>query len=375
MNQNNTIKNRFESTSSSIIRNASDAVFFTGMTGIIEHVNRGATQILGYTPEQILGQDISVIFVERERDNIRNQIHLMMNKQSSANFEDHVTCMSDNEAEIPCNLIILGMKQENKDSIDSFVIILRNEIELIEQQEKAQQAKKKSEDLLYQILPRDIVVRLNEGEKDISFSVPSATVMFIDIVKFSEYSALLSPQEIMGNLSIIFSSFDNLLTKYPLLTKIKLIGDVYMCAGGLFNPNSPPAQHAEQMTRFAIEAIQQLEEINVKLNANLNVRIGINTGGPLIAGVLGTDKPVFDIIGDTINVASRLQSTSIAGKIQITHATYELIQNFEFEIETRGEVFLKGKGKTQTYLVSPPGGTFAFSGISTIPSRSFDHGD
>jgi len=375
MNQNNTIKNRFESTSSSIIRNASDAVFFTGMTGIIEHVNRGATQILGYTPEQILGQDISVIFVERERDNIRNQIHLMMNKQSSANFEDHVTCMSDNEAEIPCNLIILGMKQENKDSIDSFVIILRNEIELIEQQEKAQQAKKKSEDLLYQILPRDIVVRLNEGEKDISFSVPSATVMFIDIVKFSEYSALLSPQEIMGNLSIIFSAFDNLLTKYPLLTKIKLIGDVYMCAGGLFNPNSPPAQHAEQMTRFAIEAIQQLEEINVKLNANLNVRIGINTGGPLIAGVLGTDKPVFDIIGDTINVASRLQSTSIAGKIQITHATYELIQNFEFEIETRGEVFLKGKGKTQTYLVSPPGGTFAFSGISTIPSRSFDHGD
>lgn len=84
----------------------------------------------------------------------------------------------------------------------------------------------------------------------------------------------------------------------------------------------------------------------------LNVRIGINTGGPLIAGVLGTDKPTFDIIGDPINVASRLQSTDMPGRIQISQATYDLINQLDFLIESRGEVFLKGKGKQQAYLVS-----------------------
>lgn len=229
---------------------------------------------------------------------------------------------------------------------------MRDESEIIAQQEQAENAKKTSESLLYQILPRSIVVRLNQGEKDISFTVPSATIMFIDIVKFSDYAASLTPQEIKGNLSLIFAGFDESITQYELLTKIKLIGDVYMCAGGLFTPEEQPVTHAEQMTKFGLECLQVLEDSNIKLNTMLNVRIGINTGGPLIAGVLGTDKPTFDIIGDPINVASRLQSTDIQGRIQISQATYDLINQLEFSIESRGEVFLKGKGKQQAYLVS-----------------------
>jgi class 3 adenylate cyclase len=172
---------------------------------------------------------------------------------------------------------------------------------------------------------------LNAGEKDISFSIPSATVMFIDIVKFSEYAANLTPQDIMGNLSHIFAGFDEACAKYPLLIKIKLIGDVYMRAGGLFSPDVAPASHAEQMVKFGMEALQVIDKVNIRLAAFLAVRIGINTGGPIPAGVLGTDRPTFDIIGDPINVAGRLQSTDIPGKIQISESTQGSLNGPDFK--------------------------------------------
>ena len=341
------------STAQAIIFNSTDAVLFLGTNGIVDILNPSVTTMFGYTPEQLLGQTVLTIFDEesKSKSQIETQIELMRNHQSALTYEDHTVCISDRDVQIPCSINIIGITNEDNE-IQSFVIILRDETELIAQQKQAEEAKKTSESLLYQILPRSIVVRLNQGEKDISFTVPSATIMFIDIVKFSDYAASLTPQEIMGNLSLIFAGFDEAITQYELLTKIKLIGDVYMCAGGLFTPEEQPVTHAEQMTKFGLECLQVLEDSNVKLNAMLNVRIGINTGGPLIAGVLGTDKPTFDIIGDPINIASRLQSTDVPGRIQISQNTYDLINQLDFLIESRGEVFLKGKGKQQAYLVS-----------------------
>jgi class 3 adenylate cyclase len=282
---------------------------------------------------------------------IGQQLKLMGDHQCASLFEGHTTCITDDEKEVPCSISLLAIFEG--DEIHSFVAILKNESLLMAQQHEAELAKKQSERLLYQILPRDIVARLNAGEKDISFSIPSATIMFIDIVKFSEYAANLTPQEIMGNLSLIFCAFDEACVKYAMLMKIKLIGDVYMCAGGLFNPDSPPVTHAEQMIRFAIDALQVIDDTNVKLNAILSVRIGVNSGGPILAGVLGTDKPAFDIIGDPINIAARLQSTGVPGKIQISEGTHSLISALDFPMEYRGEVELKGKGKKKTYFIDP----------------------
>jgi class 3 adenylate cyclase len=143
-----------------------------------------------------------------------------------------------------------------------------------------------------------------------------------------------------------------------------------MCAAGLFSPDDDPKNHAEQMVRFALEALQVLDDVNVKLEANLAVRIGINTGGPIIAGVLGTDKPVFDIIGDPINIAARLQSTCLANRVQISEGTYDLIKEMEFQIEMRGEIWLKGKGNRQAYLVIPPS-AFGFSAPSSARMTQF----
>jgi len=351
--------------SQSIIHNLQDSVLCTGISGNIETANTSFTTTFGYAPEQILGQSVGSIFNTDSKDSVLKQLILMKNHQSAGVYQDHVIGITDSGSEIPCYITVLGMKEDDSDSLHSFVIVLRNETIEQKQKKEAEAAKIQSEELLYQILPKDIVMQLNRGEKNISFSVPMATIIFIDIAKFSEYSSSLTPQEILENLSQIFCSFDEHLAKYPLLTKIKLIGDVYMAASGLFS-SGEQVNHAEQAIRFCLECISELEEINVKLNSNLNIRVGVNSGGPIISGILGTDKPLFDIIGDPINVASRLQSTGIPGRIHISQATYDLIGGLNFEIEQRGEVFLKGKGKTTTFLINP-----APNFISNLSSSDF----
>jgi class 3 adenylate cyclase len=221
---------------------------------------------------------------------------------------------------------------------------------LLRQQAEAADAKKRSEQLLYEILPRDIVHRLNQGEHDICFVVPSATLAFIDIEKFSAYMSNLQPQATMRNLSTIFQGYDAAIAKYPLCQKMKLVGDVYMMAAGLF---APEERHADQGVRFCLDCLNAIDDANHLLDSALAVRIGINTGGPLTAGVLGFDKPTFDILGDPINVAARLQTTAPAGRVQISESTYDLVKESpDLAIEPRGEVLLKGKGPRPAFLVS-----------------------
>ena len=343
-------KSEETTSSSSVVQGSNNGIVGINISGTIEFLNPAITHILGDTPEQLLGQSIQTIFSENDGKDIVSKMNLMINKQYSNTYECHCKCINDNEMTIDCAVTLHGLLSKSKENIESFIVIIRDESELSHKQKEAEEAKQQSETLLLQILPRDIILRLNRGEKDITFVVPLASIMFIDIVKFGEYSSNLSPDEILSNLSFVFSTFDDLLSKYPLITKIKLIGDIYMCAAGLFSMDSN-SNHAEQMIRFGLEALQHLEDINVKLNSNLSIRIGVNSGGPIIAGVLGTDKPVFDIIGDTINVSSRLTSTCVPGHIQISQSTYDLVNNLDFNIDPRGEVFLKGKGKTPTYLV------------------------
>lgn len=386
------------STSQSVIYMSLDAIICTNGSVVIEIINPAVSSILGYTPDQMLGQHISTFFANykiqkdtKQNENVKDadpnntnpntqinndnilqsdserltkQLEIMINGQSGLVFEGHFNCMTDDDKEMPCGLTILGMTgkgkttENNEEShhemdVESFVVILRDETQLIEQQQEAEEAKARSENLLFHILPRDIVSRINSGEKDVSFTVQSASIIFTDVVKFSEYASSLSPQEIMGSLSLLFAAFDSCAKNYNLITKIKLIGDIYMAAAGLFSADISPKDHAEQILNFGIDCLNELDDVNLKLNASLQLRIGINSGGPILAGVLGTDKPVFDIIGDPFNVAARLQTTDGHGKIQIPKETHDLVCDGDFAIEERGEVFLKGKGKTMAYLVSP----------------------
>jgi len=333
----------------SVIDSSPDAIISLGPELSIETMNPTTTIIFGYTPEQLIGQNITTLLPSQEKtsDSFYRQISLMKTKQVGMTYNAQLIGVRDDGSGVSLNTTLLGI-----DDGESFVLIMNDQTEAQKQQKEVEDAKAHAERLLYQILPRDIVNRLNSGEKDISFTVPSASVIFIDVVKFSEFTASLNPKQILLTLGTIFKNYDSLLVKYKSIIKIKVIGDTYMGAAGLFTPNQSPKIHASEMVSFALEAIGCLDDINRQFDSNLQVRIGINSGGPLIAGVLGTDKPLFDIIGDPINVAARLQSTSYSNHIQISQGTYDLIKDKGFTIEARGEVQLKGKGKQMAYFVN-----------------------
>lgn len=203
---------------------------------------------------------------------------------------------------------------------------------------------KKSEKLLLNILPKDIVAILKDEQRTIAEQFDSASVLFADVVNFTSISEKMTPRELVDMLDTVFSQFDLLVDKYD-LEKIKTIGDCYMVASGIPRPRE---DHAQVLVKLALEMRDYVQE-NKIFGHHLSFRIGINSG-PVVAGVIGSKKFSYDLWGDMVNTASRMESHGKEGLIQITRDTYELV-NKEFDCEYRGTVNIKGKGETETWFV------------------------
>jgi len=203
--------------------------------------------------------------------------------------------------------------------------------------------RQKSEGLLLNILPVSIAERLKEDSSIIADHFESATVMFADIVGFTAMSEKITPKELVNYLNRLFCAFDDLAEKHG-LEKIKTIGDAYMVAGGL-----PEQQegHAKNVSSMAIDMLDAVEAYNREMRQDVNIRIGIHTG-PTVAGVIGIKKFVYDVWGDTVNTASRMESSSLPGRIQLSEQAAALLDD-DFVIEERGTVEVKGKGSMKTY--------------------------
>ncbi len=203
----------------------------------------------------------------------------------------------------------------------------------------------RSEKLLLNVLPPSISDRLKSGQESIADGFADVSVLFADIVGFTELSARLPPEELVRVLSEVFSRFDDLAEEHG-LEKIKTIGDAYMVAAGLPEPR---ADHAVAATRMALGMTQALQRVNEQHGHKLEVRIGINSG-PVVAGVIGKKKFIYDLWGDTVNTASRMESHGQKGTVHVTESTARLIEG-EFELECRGTIHVKGKGEMKTYFV------------------------
>jgi len=211
-----------------------------------------------------------------------------------------------------------------------------------------EQEKDRSDNLLLNILPEETAKELKDSGKVLAKKFESVTVLFTDFKGFTKYSENLSPEALVETIGFYFSKFDEIIEKYG-LEKIKTIGDAYMCAGGL---PFPTEDHAHNMVRAAFEIAEFVEETKNNVDAselNFDIRIGINTG-PVVAGVVGTKKFAYDIWGDTVNIASRMESNSEPGKINISENTYEIIKD-TFDCEYRGKIQAKGKGEIEMFFV------------------------
>lgn len=212
--------------------------------------------------------------------------------------------------------------------------------------------KARSEELLLNILPEETAEELKIKGSAEARLIESVSVLFTDFKGFTSMSELLSPQELVRNLHECFSAFDHILEKYG-IEKIKTIGDAYMAAGGLPTPTD---DHAAKVVEAALEMCDFVEAGKASKQADgqpfFEIRIGIHTG-PIVAGIVGVKKFQYDIWGDTVNTASRMESSGEVGRVNISQATYDLIKgSTEFKFESRGKIAAKGKGEMQMWFVS-----------------------
>jgi len=274
------------------------------------------------------------------RDSIRNleaveKMAFDNIKFSDAQAEKEKLAAKIAEARNRTQLIILGFIGAILIALTFFFVAIKKE-------------KNKSDALLLNILPEETATELKKEGKVKAKQYESVSVLFTDFKGFTSYSEKLSPEELVKTVGYYFSKFDEIIEKYN-LEKIKTIGDAYMCAGGI---HSLKDNHARQVIAAALDIAAFVEQ--TKKNAasdelNFDIRLGINTG-PVVAGVVGTKKFAYDIWGDTVNVASRMESHGEVGRVNISENTYHLVKK-EFSFEYRGELEVKNRGQLKMYLV------------------------
>ncbi len=206
--------------------------------------------------------------------------------------------------------------------------------------------REKSERLLLNVLPKSIADRLKQGESTIADSFPDATVLFADLGDFTKMSSHVPATELVQMLNEIFSKFDWLAELHH-LEKIKTIGDAYMAVGGL---PTPRPDHAEAVAEMALDMQKVVSRMNTGDGRKFELRIGISSG-PVVAGIIGSKKFIYDLWGDTVNIASRMESLGQLGAIQVSAATYEHLKD-KYAFERRGKIEVKGKGKMTTFFLT-----------------------
>ncbi len=328
----------------SIFENASEGIYQSTIEGRYLSVNLALAKIYGYESIEDLINSVKTIsrqvYVDPDR---RREYILQMDRHNKIfRFESQVYRQDGSMIWISENARAVRDPQGKLLYYEGTIVDITAR-KIAEEGLRYQQ--EQSERLLLNILPLPIAERLKMHEETIADYFPDVTVLFADLVGFTEIAAQTEAVELVKLLNAIFSAFDDL-TEYHQLEKIKTIGDAYMVVGGLPQRRD---DHAEAIANMAIDMLLTVAEYNRIHNSCLSIRIGINTGA-VVAGIIGTKKFIYDLWGDTVNTASRMESQGLPGCIQVTAQTYAILKD-QYNFEYRGSVKIKGKGDMPTYLL------------------------
>lgn len=328
----------------SIFENATEGIFQVTSEGKYITANPALARIFGYAnAEELMAKITNIwqqLYVEPTRQD--DLAVLLQREDTISDFESQVYRKDGSMIWISEN--IRPVRDEN-------CIVLYYEGSAIDVTERKQsevalqRARKRAELLLINILPQPIAERLKRGQRTIAESFEDVTVMFADLVDFTKFSVQTSPTELLEILNKIFEKFDQLAERHR-VEKIKTIGDAYMAVAGL---PMPRPDHARSIAQMALDMQEAIVQLSAQLGQTFRLRIGIHSG-PVVAGVIGIKKFSYDLWGDTVNTASRMESQGLPGCIQVSDATYERLRD-RYEFEKRGSVEIKGKGKMTTYLL------------------------
>ena len=292
---------------------------------------------------------------ELDSMNLLSQENLIDRQEAELNLTNSTLQLQEAELKLKSSqqrtYTLLGLAGLLIGGIASWLMIMvrRSNKNLEKKNKEIEEEKERSEELLLNILPKDIASELKENAKVQTRKFEECTVCFTDFINFSRISQLLSPEDLISALDECFKAFDEIISEHN-VEKIKTIGDSYMCAAGVPITNK---SHATDAVKAAVEMVAFLEEWNHKREAEglirFDARIGIHTG-PIIAGVVGIKKFAYDIWGDTVNVAARMESKSEAQRINISQSTYDLIKE-EFSCHSRGSLDVKNMKDLEMYYV------------------------
>ena len=268
-------------------------------------------------------------------------------------IEDVVRCIemgADDYLPKPFSQVLLKARLTSsieKKRLRDMELLRRQQLQA--QHEQLEKEQEKTENLLLNILPRSVSQRLKSGEKRIADAHQEVSVLFADLVGFTQLSKGLTAQRLVEILDQIFSEFDAIVGAAGVET-IKTIGDCYMLVGGVPEPR---ADHAVAVVQAGFDMLAAMARINQQHGTELQIRVGVNSG-PVVAGVIGMHKFTYDLWGNTVNVASRMESTGTPGRVHVSPSTAEHLGG-HFALEPRGSVSVKGIGEVETFFVAAPG--------------------
>ncbi len=325
-----------------IFEDAAEGIFQTTVAGQYLNVNPALAEMYGYdSPADLIASitDIgSQLYVQPRR---REELLAFVRQLESVTvFESEVSRKDGSVIWISENMHSV---RDNDGTLLHYEGSVRDITDRKSTEEELRRQRLKSERLLLNVLPQAIAERLKRGQKIIADSFTEATVLFADLVGFTELSTRISPTELVELLNRVFSKFDHLADHHR-LEKIKTIGDAYMVVAGL---PVPRADHVRAIADIAIDMQREIAKIKVHDGRPLSLRIGIHTG-PVVAGVIGIRRFTYDLWGDTVNVASRMESQGEPERTQVTEAVYNRLKN-GYNFEQRGAIAIKGKGDMITY--------------------------
>jgi guanylate cyclase len=338
---------------------APDGIVSVSCDGIIEYLNQGVTQTFGHSPEQLLGQSITVIFSQEGAQMFDSYFLPVVAHEKEPPFECEVVCCTDKRREVPCHVSLLALNRDR--SNERYVIVINDITALESRRQAAEQAKEQSQRLLHASLPEPVITRMGNGEQNITFDVPAASVMFLSLGNLN--LAQSTPQDIMTALARIFQTYDDILKGFESLTKIKIFAESYICASGLFA--EADNAEVEQLVDFAQNCLEILEDLNVKMYSQFTATIGVATGGPLTAGIIGQGRFIFDIIGAEVGLAALLKATAPPNTLQISEATSAKLSQNAYSM-TRRSLVVRGTEYT-TYLLRPVGSSSTAGSTFPLP--------
>jgi PAS domain S-box-containing protein len=307
-------------------------------------VNPSFAHILGYSsPQDFLDHchHPADIYVQPKR---QSELAAYMQRYDSVpDFESQVYCKDRSTIWVSENIWAV---RDDDGTVSYYEGMISDVTDRKESERELRVQRLRSERLLLNILPQRIAERLKRSPRTIADSFTDVTVLFADLVNFTQLATRISPQELVELLNKIFSTFDELVEQYN-LEKVKTVGDEYMAVSGM---PVPRLDHAEAMAELALDMQAAIAKFRTPEGESFKLRIGMNTG-PVVAGVIGTKKFSYDLWGDTVNIASRMESRGEPGRIQVSPAIYELLKH-RYTLEDRGEIFIKGIGKMRTYWLT-----------------------